>query len=212
MLVTKFVTAMIQVLLLAIGFVASAPRALEMSSDRRAMVAPGPPAPAPCTSAEILWSPTQRLGIADFRGPSGADGLSAEASTGIGSKSVAEADGRHFRITITSFFDPCDSWMRAEERNAYTLGHEQVHFDITELHARQLARRYREEVRNAKDFMRVHQRYYEEVWKRSREMQQRYDREVYNDPEAQVRWQIDIARRINETAGEERKVVVVPIQ
>ncbi len=102
--------------------------------------------------------------------------------------------------------------MRPEERNPYTLGHEQVHFDITELHARELARRYRDEVRNAKDFMRVHQRFYEEVWKRSRAMQQRYDREVYNDPEAQVRWQIDIARRLNETEGDARKVVVLPIQ
>ena len=167
---------------------------------------------APCTSGEIIWLEGRRLDIADFRGPNGATGLSAEASTGIGSKSVAEADGRHFRITITSFFDPCESWMRSEERNPYTLGHEQVHFDITELHARKLARRYRAEVRNAKDFMRVHQRFYDETWKESRAMQQRYDREVYNKPEAQMRWQAEIAEQIVATAADANKVVVLPIQ
>ncbi len=167
---------------------------------------------APCRAEEILWSDGDRLDIADFRGPDGAEGLSAEASTGIGSKSAAEADGRHFRITITSFFDPCQSWMRAKERNAYTLAHEQVHFDITELHARQLARRYASDVKNAKDFMRVHKRFYEDTWKASRAMQKRYDSEVYDNPEAQARWQLDIARRIDASAADAGKVVVLPIQ
>ena len=169
-------------------------------------------APTACKAGEIEWAPKRRLRIGDFRGGERVRGLSAEASTGIGAKSEAEPDRRHFRITIRSFFDPCSSWMREEERNAYTLAHEQVHFDITELHARKLAARYMAEVRDHETFMRVHGRFYEEVWAESREMQRAYDEEVYGDGGAQGRWVTEVAELLAAYEPYAKKVVVLPIR
>lgn len=139
-------------------------------------------------------------------------GLSAEANTGISAKSAGEPDGRHFRITITSLFDPCGSWMRESERNDYTLDHEQLHFDITELHARKLAARYVAEVSNHAAFMRVHNQFYEDAWSASRAMQKRYDREVYGDREAQARWAREVAEALAKYEAYAAKEVVLPIR
>ena len=168
--------------------------------------------PAACSAGEIRWSPERRLRIRDFRSAERVRGLSAEASTGIGAASSAEPDRRHFRITIRSFFDPCASWMRESERNAYTLAHEQLHFDITELHARKLAARYLAEVRDHATFMRVHSQFYEDAWAESRAMQQAYDREVYGDEEAQARWIREVGEELARMEAYAEKVVVLPIR
>ena len=165
-----------------------------------------------CRAKEVPWSEARPLRVRDFRSEERVRGLSAEAATGIGARSAAEPDNRHFRITITSFFDPCDSWMREEERNDYTLAHEQLHFDITELHARKLAARYVREVRDHGDFLRVHQRYYDEAWAASRAMQVKYDSEVYGDREAQERWGREVAAALAEYEAYAEKVVVLPIR
>ena len=169
-------------------------------------------APSACSAEEITWSRERPLRIRDFRGADRVAGLSAEASTGIGAKSSAEPDRRHFRITIRSFFDPCASWMRESARDDYTLAHEQLHFDITELHARKLAARYVAEVRDHATFMRVHSRFYEDAWAESRAMQQRYDGEVYGDEEAQARWIREVAAALEELEAYAGKVVVLPIR
>lgn len=178
------------------------------------VLAPAVPATsdtAPCRAEKITWTPDRRLRIQDFRSELRVQGLSAEASTGIGAKSSAEADQRHFRITIESFFEPCQSWMRDEERNVVTLAHEQVHFDITELHARRLAARYVAEVRDHETFMRVHTRFYDEVWAEVRAMQHAYDSEVYGDAEAQARWIREVAQQLEDYEAYAEKVVVLPI-
>lgn len=150
--------------------------------------------------------------IRDFRGGERVPGLSAEANTGIGVKSAGEPGGRDFRITITSFFDPCGSWMRESERNDYTLDHEQLHFDITELHARKLVARYVAEVGNHAAFMRVHNQFYEDAWAEARAMQQRYDGEVYGDREAQARWAREVAQLLDDYEAHADKTVVLPIR
>ena len=102
--------------------------------------------------------------------------------------------------------------MRASERNAYTLAHEQLHFDITELHARRLAARYVAEVTDHAGFTRVHSRFYEEAWAASRAMQRRYDGEVYGDEAAQARWAREVRAALRALGAYAEKVVVLPIR
>ena len=179
-------------------------------------LAPGPvlaqAPPTACAAPQIDWSPGRRLRIRDFRSPERVPGLSAEANTGIGARSSGEPGGQRFRITVTSFFDPCGSWMREGERNDYTLAHEQLHFDITELHARKLAARYVAEVGDHASFMRVHSQFYEDAWAAARAMQVEYDSEVYGDREAQARWGREVAAALAEYEAYASKVVVLPLR
>ena len=146
-----------------------------------------------CEPDWIYWAPERRLRIADFWGHTGPRGLAAEASTGITSRSSGSYAEPTFRLDIRAYFEPCGSWIRDRDRDARTLAHEQVHFDITELFARRLARRYLEAIDSHATFQREHTRIYDAVWAESRAMQARYDTEVYADPYEQSRWIAQVA-------------------
>ncbi|HSP39953.1 MAG TPA: hypothetical protein VLN46_00870, partial [Gillisia sp.] len=45
---------------------------------------------------------------------------------------------------VTSYFNPKLSWVKIDSDNDYLLKHEQLHFDITELHARKLRKKLAE--------------------------------------------------------------------
>ena len=153
----------------------------------------------PCRTANIRWSEHQPLRITDFQGPTRSRGLAAEASTGIETRSSGNLAEPTFHVDIWTYFEPCKSWMGSNERNAYTLAHEQLHFDITELFARRLALRYRAEISSYPQFERHHERLYNEVWDECRAMQAQYDQEVYGKPAAQQRWIKQIADQLAAT-------------
>lgn len=168
--------------------------------------------PSNCRAKSIDWQPGHKLKISDFRGPTGRQSLSAEASTGIDSQSSGSEMSNVLTITIKSFFDPCESWMRSSERNAATLAHEQLHFDITELHARKLSKRYANELKNYKDFLRHASRIYEEIWAESNALQDLYDAEVYDSGAAQARWMKLVAEKLEEQDRYADKIITLPMK
>ncbi|MCK0157561.1 DUF922 domain-containing protein [Cellulophaga sp. F20128] len=89
----------------------------------------------------IFWKENHRLVWADFKGipPVGHDaaaitasGLSYTYSSFVENGSVA------LDYTVSTYFYPNDSWYKADQCDALTLSHEQLHFDITELYARKM--------------------------------------------------------------------------
>ena len=94
----------------------------------------GKPAPAP----SIEWSATRLLTPADFQAhaPAG-EPLAALSSTDI--RAGAACRDYVFSGSVKATFDPTTSWLRdAKNVSAALLRHEQLHFDLTEIHARLL--------------------------------------------------------------------------
>ena len=92
----------------------------------------------PAPAAPIPWSATRPLTMADFQGhaPAG-EPLAGLSSTDI--RAGAACRDYVFTGTVKATFDPSTSWLRdAKNASAALLRHEQLHFDLTEVHARLL--------------------------------------------------------------------------
>ena len=103
---------------------------------------PRPASPAiaakPVPAPPVEWSATRLLTLADFQGhaPAG-EPLAGLSSTDI--RAGAACRDYVFSGSVKATFDPATSWLRdAKNASAALLRHEQLHFDLTEVHARLL--------------------------------------------------------------------------
>ncbi|GAB2947547.1 hypothetical protein GCM10027048_10620 [Hymenobacter coalescens] len=107
---------------------------------------PAKPAPrpaaqqqAPAAKPELLaWSATRPLTWADFKArPNTADPLHALTTASIGAQIGCQ--DYVFSANVQATFTPTESWVKTPHTASEALlHHEQVHFDLTEVHARQL--------------------------------------------------------------------------
>ncbi|MCA0132025.1 DUF922 domain-containing protein [Winogradskyella alexanderae] len=88
----------------------------------------------------ITWNESHKLTWADFKGPinpsSDAIALTASGITFGFSISTSGSKIVDYDTTVEAHFYPNKSWCNKKKANQYILGHEQLHFDITELYAR----------------------------------------------------------------------------
>lgn len=95
----------------------------------------------------IVWESSRKLNWTDFKGvPENtraaaitASGLTYEFSTIKKNGAVVVIDYK-----VSSCFYPHKSWYRPEVCDTIILNHEQLHFDITEVYARELRKRLKE--------------------------------------------------------------------
>ena len=149
-------------------------------------------------AAEIRWSGDRRLRWSDFLGPPPAE--SAEAARTVYLLSYqSQCRGQEFQFSVAALFLPRQSWVRPRvlasvNERGRVLGHEQTHFDLTEIYARRMRRYFAElynpcglvedGVKTSVDrFVREEaqaQRRYDQETRYGLEMipQQRWDREV----------------------------------
>ena len=90
----------------------------------------------------LLWSDDLKLTWGDFKGDQKVES-NAVAVTASGitfSYKVRKANSRiiDFTPSVEAHFYPEKSWVKIELADNYILAHEQLHFDITELHVRKL--------------------------------------------------------------------------
>ena len=93
----------------------------------------------------ITWSEDQKLTWNDFKDKPNPN-IDAVALTASGitfgySISRSETEVFSFKTSVHSHFYPEKSWYKNSTADTYILGHEQLHFDITELHARKFRKR-----------------------------------------------------------------------
>ena len=90
----------------------------------------------------MAWSSDYKLQWSDFQGaPNNNSDAAATTASGITfSYRLSETDGNitDFVADVTAHFYPNKSWYKPEQVSNHILEHEQLHFDITELHARKL--------------------------------------------------------------------------
>lgn len=121
----------------------------------------------------------------------------ANTNSGISySWSLRSSEGiADFLYKVETFFYPDLSWVKPGKESLRLLAHEQLHFDITELHGRKLGKIMDEFVPDLKaDIKKVLEKIYQKNELERRQMQQKYDRETDHgqNEEAQTRWELFI--------------------
>ena len=149
----------------------------------------------------ISWSESKPLTWADFTDKpvlsSDAAALTASGITFGFSLGKTGNKITDFSTTVDCVFYPEKSWYKIEHGNDHILNHEQLHFNITELHARKLRQKISElkitaNLRNALNAL------YEENSQESLLMQRKYDRETNHsiNKEKQNEWNVYVAEAL----------------
>lgn len=141
---------------------------------------------------KLQWEENRPLTWNDFKA-SPKKSVAYEASTNSGilfSWNYSTESGEpvlEFEI-ITNFY-PNSSWVKDVEETEYLLAHEQLHFDISELHARKL-RKAIDEYKLGRNIRKDLNQLYEQVEQERVRMQNRFDAETSHsrNKEAEARW------------------------
>ena len=148
----------------------------------------------------ILWEPGHRLAWTDFRGtPPESKRIAATTASGMSYEYQARGTGNRYELDfeVDTYFYPDKSWYHPEICDSVILSHEQLHFDISELFAREFRRRLRAGrfTENVKAEVR---REFARINRELAEFQDRYDRETdySRNRAAQGEWNREIARRL----------------
>lgn len=151
---------------------------------------------------QMAWDEDYRLQWSDFQGsPNDASDAVAITASGLSSSFSARTTATRlvdYSATITAHFYPEKSWFKPNKVDEVVLAHEQLHFDITELHARKLRRDI-----HAFSFslnIKKEMGYLQDKINRELEaMQEQYDSQTnYSiNVETQKKWQIYIREELN---------------
>ncbi len=150
----------------------------------------------------IPWASNLKLQWDNFKANPPKDSrVAAITASGISYQfSAIEKNGRvELDCEIGTYFYPNESWYRPETANLIILSHEQLHFDISELFARQMRERIREFsfTKNVKAEVKT---IYSEILSEMRDFQELYDLETNfsRNVEEQLRWNTEIAAALQE--------------
>ncbi|MBD1396311.1 DUF922 domain-containing protein [Pontibacter sp. JH31] len=122
---------------LLLGLLMPAPTAAGLSP-----IASSIPVPTSAYSKDrIAWSETRKLNWEDFQA-SPEDGNPHHALTAANLAVDARCKDNKFYYEVKCVFLPGESWSK-NKHSERLLAHEQLHFDLTEVHARQLRKKLR---------------------------------------------------------------------
>ena len=143
----------------------------------------------------ILWKEDSYPTWEDYKGNPQNNGMVAETSTII-EISYGLKKGKVYTSVICAFL-PHGSWVKAKQKSDYILKHELLHFDITELNARKLRKRYAEEIKTEKDYPKIN-KIYKEIIAEWQSMQSKYDAETNHsiNTQQQAMWNEKIAAEL----------------
>ncbi len=151
---------------------------------------------------KIHWEENRKLTWADFKGvPNEIDQYVASTNSGVSfSFSYKERNGvTTINIEVKSNFYPELSWYRPASVSPYILAHEQLHFDISELHARKLRKQLSTIPKN-REYKEKAEKLYEQMETERRDMQHQYDNDSdhSNHEENEYQWRAYVAQQLAE--------------
>ncbi|MGB5821164.1 MAG: DUF922 domain-containing protein [Saonia sp.] len=128
----------------------------------------------------ILWNAEQKLSWKDFKAdpPKGGPAAAVTAS-GITYQFSSTLKGNEIALDfkVSTFFYPNKSWYKPELCDTVVLGHEQLHFDISELFARKMRKRLGE-TKFSKQIKAEVRAIYKKILRELSDFQNRYDTET----------------------------------
>lgn len=152
---------------------------------------------------KLAWNEEKPLSWSDFQGEPN-HRISYDASTNSGmsyswSLSTSAQGKNEFKYEVRSNFYPNLSWVKSAEKNEHLLAHEQLHFDISELHARKLRKAMLEYClgENVKQDLRD---IYHRIEGDRQRMQEQYDAESKHsiDRENEAKWQEFVKQELHQ--------------
>lgn len=151
----------------------------------------------------IVWSEKDKVNWQDFQGKVNTNSKhSASINTGIKySWKTKYSEGvQALSYDVQAYMRPSKSWVKSGKENDYILSHEQLHFDITELHARKL-RQSLDEYKLKSSVKRDLKSIYDSIMKLRFEMQKQYDKETNHsiDTINQKKWQLKINKLLKQS-------------
>ena len=151
--------------------------------------------PKDCSNC-IPWTEDYKLKWSDFEGKPVKNSPN-EALTDSGMSIELECDGTTSKAVISCYFNPNRSWTKSKESN-YLLGHEQLHFDITELFVRKLRKQLATFGNDCDGLSKHIEEYYNRNYKEFVAYQDRYDRETKHslNMEKQAEWEEKVAKEL----------------
>lgn len=146
---------------------------------------------------QILWRADRKLQILDFK----ADTTNRPFTAATSAHFTYEVSVRRITlatITVPTRFETQLSYFKRIGHDDQVLEHEQVHFDLTELYARKLRKLIIDTVLSRQNYGNELMTLYK---KTSRELvieHDRFDAEVYPDPDRLPEWNDNVTQRLNE--------------
>jgi len=127
----------------------------------------------------IYWSEWYQLEWSDFEGaPIVREKVAALSSIGLPYSYSTDGEGS-MTIQINVCFIKDESWSKEEKENNVLLQHEQLHFDIAELHRRKIVKRLMEAEFTKSNYSELLDQIVEQVWSNAyRSVQDKYDEET----------------------------------
>lgn len=146
----------------------------------------------------LTWNDSYKLSWQDFKAkPNFADSAVAITASGITfGFSITQTDRDEvvsFSSEVHAHFYPEESWYKIERADDHILGHEQLHFDITELFARKF--RYQiSQLKLSNSIRRQLKKIHNDINSELSQMQKKYDKETdfSRNFEFQAKWKIFI--------------------
>jgi hypothetical protein len=144
----------------------------------------------------LFYNPSRPLRWEDFRAQPRASNYSASVFPSFAYEGATRVVNGilHIDLTMKVFVVRDASWVRIG-RDAYSLNHEQRHFDIVKLIAERFKKQVQPENLTVADYNSLIQNQFLESWREMTALQEQYDRETHHglDQAAQQRWnqQID---------------------
>ena len=91
---------------------------------------------------KIFWTESEMLSWADFKGKVKAN-YNSTANSAVGIETSFYFDRVMIDIVVKCYFVPKESWTKTK-KNIYLLKHEQKHFDVGEIYARKMRKRFQQ--------------------------------------------------------------------
>ena len=150
----------------------------------------------------FAWDEKRLLRWSDFKGsPDTLEPWGASSSTGISQSYAVDGSGVLLKehVVVAAHFYPDFSWSRPRHRSKHLLGHEQTHFDITEVYARKLARRI-EAYSFTSNSLKEIKTIYEEIERERVAVQQQFDKESNHsmDHMKEIQWELRVPRWLDD--------------
>jgi len=136
---------------------------------------------------QISWHPNRPLKISNFRG---------------------DINKRPFQAATYSLIRYFAS-VNPINRDSFILAHEQLHFDITEIHARKFKKKILKETKNYNEFSAKHESMFLEIQKELSIKQDEYDSEVYADWALQPKWNKWVIEELNKLEAFSEKEIIL---
>ncbi len=146
----------------------------------------------------MSWNESYKLSWSDFKDtPDSSTSAVAITASGITfGFSVRTTDDQvtSFTSDVYAHFYPEKSWYKKKQADTHVLGHEQLHFDITELHARKFRQRI-DQIKVSNSVRNQLKTLHNTINKELSQMQNSYDSETNysRNVEAQTKWKVYIA-------------------